>query len=457
MVLPDNGVSLLKFTRMEVKLINAKGNRFRIHSVKSMIDEDVWYELDTAAKLYPAILSPKQANVFRLCCTLTEPVDPEILQTALYITIQRYPSFNVRLKRGLFWFYFESNTNLPVVSEETTYPCQMIDPAQNGDYMFRVSWFGHRINLEIFHVIADGTGGIEFLKTLVYYYLNLQGKDIRPGGMIRTLETKVDDEELENSFQRYYDPKFSTSRAEEKAYHFSGNKLPPQQIRLIHGLIPVEELLNKVHSYHATITGYLTAVLIKAFFTVDRENKESDEIVKISIPINLRSLFPSMTVRNFTFYMNIGERFSRKNISFESLLSTVTEQMQDQIQKEKVLSRMNPNVSFEKNAVIRVVPLDVKQAVIKQAHRIIGDDLFTCCLSNLGVICLPGSMEPFISRFDFCLSNSDRIPLNCSLCSSKGIVSITFSSSMKETLVEQKFFRFLTGEGLNVTIESSEG
>jgi hypothetical protein len=162
MVLPDNGVSLLKFTRMEVKLINAKGNRFRIHSVKSMIDEDVWYELDTAAKLYPAILSPKQANVFRLCCTLTEPVDPEILQTALYITIQRYPSFNVRLKRGLFWFYFESNTNLPVVSEETTYPCQMIDPAQNGDYMFRVSWFGHRINLEIFHVIADGTGGIDF-------------------------------------------------------------------------------------------------------------------------------------------------------------------------------------------------------------------------------------------------------------------------------------------------------
>ncbi|MHC1772497.1 MAG: hypothetical protein AB9907_12360 [Flexilinea sp.] len=422
-----------------------------------MINEDVWYELDTAAKLYPAILSPKQASVFRVCCTLTEPVDPEILQTALYVTIQRYPSFNVRLKRGVFWFYFEANTNLPVVSEETVYPCQMIDPAQNDNFMFRVTWFGHRINLEIFHVIADGTGGIEFLKTLVYYYLNLQGKSVRPDGMIRTLETKVDDEELENSFQRYYDPLFSTSRAEEKAYHFSGNKLPSQHVRLIHGLIPVEELLNKVHSYHVTVTAYLTAVLIKAFFAAEKNPKKSDEIVKISVPINLRALFPSITVRNFSFYMNIGERFSRKNISFESLLSTVSGQIQDQIQRDKVLSRMNPNVSFEKNAVIRVVPLDVKQAVIKQVHRIVGDDLFTCSFSNLGVVCLPESMEPFISRFDFCLSISDRIPLNCSMCTSNGIVSITFTSSLKETSVEQEFFRFLSDEGLNVTIESSEG
>lgn len=422
-----------------------------------MKKEDTWFELDTAAKLYPAIMSPKQASVFRLSCTLTDPVDPEMLQTALYVTIQRYPSFNVRLKRGVFWNYFEPNTNHPTVSEETAYPCQMLDASKNNDFLFQVTWFGKRINLEIFHVIADATGGIEFLKTLVFYYLSLQGKVVATQGLIRTLETKIDPEETENSFVRYYDPKIVTSRAEEKAFHYSGSSLPFQHSRLIHGLISTEDLLDKVHAYHATVTEYLTAVLIKAYLNASESLIKSEDIVKISVPINLRAIFPSRTVRNFSFYMNIGEKYQQKDDRFESLLRKVSEQMKEQLQREKILARMNPNVSFEKNAAIRAVPLDVKLAVIRQVHQMIGEDLFTCSLSNIGVIGIPDSMRPFIARFDFGLSTSDKIPVNCSVCSYKGIVSITFSSSIKETTLEKEFFRFLAKDGLQVTIETSEG
>ncbi len=424
--------------------------------METIQNKDTWYKLDTAAKLYPAILSPKQASVFRLSCILKEPVDPEILQAALTVTIRRYPTFNVRLKRGIFWFYFETNEKLPMIRTESVHPCQLIDPKENNDFLFQVSWFESRINLEIFHGITDGSGGLEFLKTLIYYYLLLQGKTVQTSGMIRTLEQTADPEETENSFHRYYDPHLQSSRGEEKAYHLSGKTLLEHQLRLIHGLIPAEELVNKARSYQATVTEYLTAVLLSAFFVVDNGQSDPDKIVKISVPINLRNLFPSQTLRNFSFFVNVGERFRNRQTGFDILLSTVKTQMKSQIRKDLIAARMNPNVSMEKNTALQVVPLDIKQALIKQVHRIVGDDLFTCSLSNLGVIKMPESMAPFISRFDFSLSISERVPLNCSICSSNGIVSCTFSSSLREASVEQAFFRILAADRLPITIESNQ-
>ena len=42
-----------------------------------------WMRLDNAAKIYPAAKRRKWNNVFRLSATLTQPVDPVVLQAAL--------------------------------------------------------------------------------------------------------------------------------------------------------------------------------------------------------------------------------------------------------------------------------------------------------------------------------------------------------------------------------------
>ena len=62
--------------------------------------------------------------------------------------------------------------------EENTFPCRFIRPNKNHSYLFRVTYYKNRINLEVFHVLTDGMGGINFLRKLTYQYLRLTHPEI---------------------------------------------------------------------------------------------------------------------------------------------------------------------------------------------------------------------------------------------------------------------------------------
>ena len=79
-----------------------------------------------------------------------------------------------------------------------------MDPRENNGFMLRVLYFNHRIGVEIFHGLSDGLGALEFLKTLVYQYLLLSGKDVKDEGLILLPETIPDPLEAEDSYQKYY-------------------------------------------------------------------------------------------------------------------------------------------------------------------------------------------------------------------------------------------------------------
>lgn len=48
-------------------------------------------------------------NVYRISVTLTDEIDSEKLQEALDIVLPKFGLFNVRLRMGVFWNYFEEN------------------------------------------------------------------------------------------------------------------------------------------------------------------------------------------------------------------------------------------------------------------------------------------------------------------------------------------------------------
>ncbi len=420
------------------------------------MNNENWYPLETSAKIYPAIISPRQPSVFRLSCTFEQEIDPDILQTALNVTMKRFPGFAMTLKRGAFWFYFEGLDTFPELKPEQNYPCQMVDPEQEGGFLFRVTWFRKRVNLEFFHVITDGTGGLEFLKTLAFYYLLLSGEDVRPGEYVKTLKYKPTAEEQENSFLRYYDPKIPSDRTDSAAFHYSGTPLPPGHSRALHIRMETAPLLALSHAGNVTLTEYLTAQFLRSFFDVLSDASDSDKPVKISVPINLRNLFPSRTLRNFTYFANIGEPLSQAAEPLEDTLLSIRTQLRAMCVPESLISRINPNVSSEKNLLLRAAPLSLKQLVLRQAHHILGDNLFTASFSNLGIIRLDDSMMKHISGFDFGLSVSDLIPLNLSMCSYSGKIFMTFSSGIGERDVERVFIRKLSGEGVDMQVFSSD-
>lgn len=420
------------------------------------MNNENWYPLETSAKIYPAIISPRQPSVFRLSCTFEQEIDPGILQTALNVTMTRYPGFAMTLKRGAFWFYFEGLDSFPVLKAEQNYPCQMVDPEQEGGFLFRVTWFRQRVNLEFFHVISDGTGGLEFMKTLVYYYLLLSGEEVKPGPHVRTLKYKPTAEEQENSFLRYYDPAIPPDRTDSVAFHYQGTQLPEGHSRALHVRMEVAPLLALSHAGNVTLTEYLTAQFLRSFLDVLAGTAESDKPVKISVPINLRNLFPSKTLRNFTYFANIGEPLANTGEPLEATLLSIRNQLRAACVPESLISRINPNVSSEKNLLLRAAPLSLKQLVLRQAHHILGDNLFTASFSNLGIIRLDDSMMKHISGFDFGLSVSDLIPLNLSMLSYNGKAFMTFSSGITERSVERAFIRKLSAEGVAMEVFTSD-
>ena len=73
-----------------------------------------WYKLDNAAKIFPSVTTDKRTNVFRLSVVLAEEVEPEFLKEALNVTVGRFPSLKVRMKRGLFGIILKKTTRKPM-------------------------------------------------------------------------------------------------------------------------------------------------------------------------------------------------------------------------------------------------------------------------------------------------------------------------------------------------------
>lgn len=78
--------------------------------------------LDNAAKIYPAAKRRNWNNFFRISATLTEPVDRAVLAAALDVTVRRFPSIAVRLRRGVFWYYLEEIPHTPPIQDEKSCP-----------------------------------------------------------------------------------------------------------------------------------------------------------------------------------------------------------------------------------------------------------------------------------------------------------------------------------------------
>ncbi len=122
---------------------------------KKSYKEIRWERLDNTAHLFPVIAGESMSNVYRISVTLSELVEPALLQEALDIVLPKFDGFNLRLRQGIFWYYFEENGKpAPRVRQEHTFPCRFIHQNKNHSYMFRVTYYKYRINLEVFHVLT---------------------------------------------------------------------------------------------------------------------------------------------------------------------------------------------------------------------------------------------------------------------------------------------------------------
>lgn len=436
----------------KVKVTKKLKNKTKIKLIKSNTDLG-WFKLDNAALIYPAVSTGKWNAVYRVSAVLKETVDAEILNKALATVVKRFPHFNVCLKSGFFWFYFQGLNVVPKVMKDENYPCQHMDFKHNK-HLFRVLYFNKKVSLEIFHSLTDGNGAILFLNTLLTKYFDLLGNKIDKRACEISYLDKPTREEAEDSFERYADLKSRNSWSENKAYQIFGTKESSGKLNIINGIMSSDKIKEISKKYNATVTEFLLAVLFRSVLNYQQVVGSNKKPVRISVPINLRKIFKSKTLRNFSSYRNIEFDANANELELSELISGIKERTRT-IDKEYVMGNINANVKAQKNIFLRITPLFIKNLVLKAVFFSVGERLFTMTLSNLGKITAPKEFNELVDHYEMNLGAGKINSMASSIATFNNKLVFTFSSSIKETNIEKEFFRCLSDMGIKIKIESN--
>ena len=420
---------------------------------KKSYKEIRWERLDNTAHLFPVIAGESMSNVYRISVTLSELVEPALLQEALDIVLPKFDGFNLRLRQGIFWYYFEENGKpAPRVRQEHTFPCRFIHQNKNHSYMFRVTYYKYRINLEVFHVLTDGMGGINFLKELTYQYLRLAHPQLKEKvGDSLDSSTSLN---REDSFLKNYKKSSQKGYQTKKAYLLKGERLPAGEFGVMHGYMPVEELKKVCRNYGVTINEYLVAVYVWSVYTECMHGMASEKPIRVAVPVNLRPFFDSITTKNF-FVMVSAEFHPVKEVyDFAEVLSEVSESLRGQINREHLERVFSYNVSNEKLLIARAVPLFLKNIAMRHVYR--SSALAnTTTITNIGNITVAEEYRPYIEQFHSFLAMSKGQHLKGNICSYGGTLVFSFSYDLADPSVQRGFFRKVAADGIPVEVESN--
>ena len=399
-----------------------------------------WFKLDNAAKIFPPVSNKKDPKVFRFVCVLKENIDKDILQESVQEALNFFPNFRSILKKGFFWHYLETTDFNPIIKEEKKDICSPIYNKKKKKLLFRVNYYKNRINLEVYHALTDGTGALEFLKTIVHIYISKKYN-------IEEFNFDYDaslNEKSSDSFNKYY--KFQLNKIEKsnKVYRIKGEKL--DKIRVINGCMNTKDLVDLAHKYNTTLTGLIVSIYILAI----KENmnlKDENKYICIDIPVNLRKYFKSQTARNFFSVIKLKYNGSD---NLEDIIKYVDKNLKKGLKKDNLFKTMNKYATFEHNFLIRLIPLFIKNFILKIIIKFVKT---TSTVTNLGIIKVDDSIKDYIDSFEVYVS-TDKMQI--SMCSYLDKLNISFSSIFDSMDIIKNFYRKLSSFGIDIIITTNK-
>ena len=419
--------------------------------MKSKKKEDLsWRRLDNYAKLFPLASTKRYSSVFRISITLKEKIDPNILEKAVNKALVKFKLFKVRMRRGFFWYYFENNTKSVVIEEEHDYPCKYIDLPANNDYLFKITYFENKINLDIFHCLTNGNNALHFLKEITYNYIDIVHFNNKSFGS--SVERKINYNSVD-SYSQNFNKKLKGEGKGERAYILTGRKLIPGVVGVTHEYIDAIKLKEIAKENNATITQFLTAVLIYSIYEEQKKSNKKDRPIKISVPVNLKKYFPSKTISNFFSYIDVNV-YANKEKTFENILEAVKKQFEIKLKEEELLKTIAKNVKLGINPFLRLIPLFIKKKVVQIAYKE-RRKYNTTTLSSIGRIGFVAEYKKFIDKVYFLIAPETVEKIKCTACCVDNIVIFSITSVIENKNVENNIKAFLEEREIKVEIEGN--
>ena len=413
-------------------------------------------ELDNAAKVFPAQNTKTWSNVIRYSINLTEEINPRILEKALKDVLPRFPSMCVKIRRGIFWYYFEHNDKLPVIQEDDyKNHCLPVKYSESNDFLFKIFYYKNRLTIESFHALTDGFGCEVFINTLAAQYLRLLGHKVSTGGSVFDINENPKESELEDSFIKNATKGAKASRSKPNIYHRKGEKLPAFCSHVTYGYMPLDKIKELCKKYNATITEFFTAVLTEIYIDFQKKEEKKQKEISIQVPVNARNQFNSHTLRNFSLCYSVRTNPTLGDYTFEEILKQVALYLR-YINNKKTLGAMfASNIKLESTPVMRIIPLVIKDLAIGISYALTAECTTTALFSNVGKVDLPEDMLPFVESAILMpaagLLNGGRL----GAVSVKNVLTVGVANCYEDTDFERAFFTKLQDMGIPVTLETN--
>ncbi len=407
------------------------------------------YALDCSATVYPYLATKKVNQIYRMALELDEEIDVGVLCKAVRNMPRRFPTMFVTLRKDRDTYRLQTmQTPESSICPEPAVYCQPFR-LENGENLLRVTYKGNRLGIEVFHSISDGAGGMILLKTLAAEYFRAKGESIPSECGVCACDEPARECETQDSFRTNYEPELDgVSRAAKHAFQFAakGPFEPWHQTEL---RIPLDALKRVTKSYGATITEYAVAL----YLDILREAaKGSRKPVALSVPINLRPIFDSETLRNFSLYFLASLPQDTAEPSFDDILQNVRAQLRAGTDKELLRRTVHQNVSQADLPIFVKSPRIVKKAILRVGALLYGEGLYTSTFSNLGIFKLPDALAKHVLSFHAMLGESPVNHIKILSYCYNGVISLMFSSRLRTRALETAMCQRLRDAGVGFDV-----
>lgn len=397
------------------------------------------YAVDNSSLLYLSLIRKDHTNIFRFTMTLTEEVCPDTLQQAVDRVYRRFPTVIAGFYPGFFHYIQVPAKTPPQVQPD---PGCLITMTREeiSRCAYRVYYSGNAIMIEAFHALTDGYGAIACFTTLVAEYLRLKhGVRIPAVNTLIDLEQAPASYEVVDSYLEYETgkPMLIPNR---QAYQLPGSNPTGKGVRSFRFLLPTKQLLDTGHRYGSSMTTLLSSIMAEAIMDIQKRTvSKRVKPVRIMVPVDLRRMFPSKTLRNFILYALPTMEPQDSGKPFQELLRSFGQQIRTEIESSRMASIMAYHVKAQHNWLFRHIPLIMKCAFMRLVYQFCGEVNSSVTVTNLGNITLPEEMAAYVKDIDVTLTPRRRSQYNCGIISYGGKVSINISRFRREPDLETVF------------------
>lgn len=414
---------------------------------------DEVFDLDCSATIYPYIGTKDINQSFHMEADIDRDVDVERLKAAVQKMCDRTPTMFVCLQEHALGYKLRRLHDTQSLVKP--YPAVMHEPfaIRDGEPMIRIFYRGNRIAVEVFHVVSDGSGVIALLKSILAEYYRSMGEEIPcTDGVLSPLDPPKATE-VEDSFRANFEKGHkSVSRSGKRAfqYHPDGPFAPWHLTELT---MPVSALKAVAKAHGATLTEFICTLYLMSFHASE-SGKKTKKPITLSVPVNLRGLFGSESLRNFSLYFVASAAEAEQNPTFERILENVKKQFKEGTDKERLHDMICTNVAQSSMPAFTYAPRALKRAILKTGAKLYGECMFTSVVSNLGVVRMPAALQKHVKMFRAVLGRTPVNHIKTTAYCYGDVFGIMFSSMLRSREIEETMKRLFTSYNIPVTLRA---